>query len=1183
MTILGYIFVIMLSLVIVYVGCAWLFGAFNVANIPIEGLKFAESEVVISENGGTATLTLVSKAGEEQDKAAQESEEPVEKGVYNVKSIKVMVQNDLGNEITTNCPITLPDNISMGKPFTITANINPTDKANIGGDCYLVATVEGDDGRIYMTERGKPLHVFVDVPVEKIELVKAVGYDGGDQDKKVYLNQEVVDILDNQNKKIGEYDKIISPLIVTDTVGLEVQVYPTRALTPHTALIYTDPKSASYVPPKAPFFTPSTVDGLVVNSAGQVYVKNKYNDLDVEAAIYRTFSHAENDYASRRISFNIQNTEFGGVDIYVDDFVTFTDVLDEDGEVVERIGTINFDLHLKETPVLAFVLNEEEISNILFPQAESQDEPVTMADPLDGEEQTSEIAQVYQELLDNQKIIDLKAGIYAKVNDSFNVRHPASLQNLLTNFEISIDEDASGFKTEDKPMPEWIRDNPVYNYPIRIAKVGLSENNTAPFVWFVYITREIQDGEDISLKFNLATEGDESDYSYPVKYTTKKLRWDAFDFVQVLPETVEVEKDIQDYSTLSMMVNKNGNIDSESILDVGSQEFLLGSNTTNADDVSYSRLIYLVKSGKKVIAGELQEETSIANYNNLNILSSRILKTINDAADNSKEFLLGDTYYCLLSTADDNEQFILKALSGGDVEVYPFVVKTNSAGHPIDAYYNEINPDTVEGIIYGDGTEKTTTGDLQNKYVVLSTISVEGKSQYYFTPLKVKVKETLSSFSFYRSTDFVEKIDSIAVEPNVNTTVYVLPNSRLALSTADVIGEPGSASVEDSSAVISVNTPTMPTGNTSFPYFELVLHADSLAAGTHRLTFTYSRSAQDMTDLTTELSINVLSTVQTNNKSIVFRDASNNYAAYGKVKNLKETIYNVSFDQNYLYMYLQNGTVPQAFYETQDTNGSDYIQYQSNAIQYHYYLIKDQTYNIDDVGVFALETLLTLNDENSNQQKLEFIVEMLKNASESLDGDVLCARVDDKIQTYLGQIYQIDNKVLAKLNQAENQYKLYCIATDFDINTEASDKTTKNFASLKIIYTPKTSDKGLTITRAENYDADLQEYVFDDKEIFLTQISSEKGEVEVLTNYGKSISIEEAINLSNFTIKHLANSRLFSISLSNGSTGNTDTLILKCDCYLGIKSGDIYLQAKNEGSSVETELNTNLNIYFNTN
>ncbi|MBR4270832.1 MAG: hypothetical protein IKQ31_04095 [Clostridia bacterium] len=1190
MTILGYVFVAMLGLVIVYFILAWLFGGFNVAKIPIEGLKFTEEEIVISENGGTASITLISKAGEELEKVAQESEEPVNIGEYSVKSIKIEVQNELGNTISSSvCPISLPDmsKIAMGKPFSIKANINKTDNANIGGDCYLVATVESVDGRIYMTDRAQPLHVFVDVPIEKIVEVKAYGYENGDVNSKIYLNQEKVDIIKN-DKKVGEYDKINSPLIVSDRVGLEVEVYPARALTPHTALKYTNSDSDSYIPPKAPFFTPSDATKLIVDeNIGQVYVNDVYNDVSIDARIYKTLN-STNDYLSREIKFNITNTEFGGMDINVSPFVTI-------GDEGDQVATINIDLQLQEAPVLAFVLDAETISEMFPEETNNSEEETTMSVLMNDEISDEEDISVYQNYLNlfaKGKVYDLDAGLYATINNSYNVRHPASLQGLLSGFNIQIDEEKSGFKTEEKPEPDWIKNNEEYKYPLTIRQVGLNPNNQAPYIWFVYITREIQDGESVNIKFSIDVNNsqDAAVESYPVSFTTKKLNVIDFSYDKLLPPEIFEDKERfvsipGGYPRLAMTVDKDGNTDNESILSQTSEVFNLESNfilssdasVQNNSTITYTRFIYLVETGKKRINGE----DSIVNWDahlkfNKNMFGNRIVKTVNDAADNSKEFLLGDTYYSILTMNEDNSQFLLKALSAGDVYIYPFIVKTNYKGNPVDAYYNEITLDNVAGLIYGDGTKQTTDGDLTNKYVILSRGIVDGESKYEFPLLTVSVAENLSGFSFYSSTSFTDKLDSLAIKFGQNDiiSIYAVPNSRAALSYADLnlTSFPGTANIDGSSENVTVLN-GMAGDEITYHYFEIQL-SNGVSSG--NLAFTYNGTANGVSkNITTQLPLYVLGEEDT--PSIVFKFGETG-VSFGQTQQLTEAILGASSDQNYLYMYLNNGAEPKAFYKI-DVNSTSTL-YQSPDIQTHYYLLKNKEYESEEFSdEISLDNLVIFNNqvEATNQSKLNKIISLLSGANGSINSTDDCIKADDYIYSYDGYIYKLDDGIIAKLK--DESYKLYCIATDFEAaNFDSQKHTINNFAIANIAYEALSLTRELVLESEATY-VEGGSYEFDDSVIFMAQIQTSDNlpYVRVLTDYGKSGTINE-IKLANYNINHKNNEK-FSIS-KNTNTGFPEKLLLKCNCYLGIKTNKGYLQVKENADSVLCEVSYELSFIW---
>ena len=203
LTIVGYVFVGLFVFVAIYLSIAYAAGYFNPQKQPVVGLKFTTSEqIVISENGGKATLCIVSSdavisTDDDGNLVIDDPATPTE--------VRLTVRNVYDGAID-NSIISVPSTVMTGDPFEITALINELDgfDSNVGGDCFIYA--ETADG-LY---RALPISVFVDVPVKEIEL-------------------SAVNPLNNQ-----PIDLTTADFIWGDQIQFIANVYPKRALNPHT-------------------------------------------------------------------------------------------------------------------------------------------------------------------------------------------------------------------------------------------------------------------------------------------------------------------------------------------------------------------------------------------------------------------------------------------------------------------------------------------------------------------------------------------------------------------------------------------------------------------------------------------------------------------------------------------------------------------------------------------------------------------------------------------------------------------------------------------------------------------------------------------------------------------------------------------------------------------------------------
>ncbi len=231
LTIIGYVFVGLFTFMAIYLGIAYATGYFNPQKEPVVGLKFADpSNVVISENGGTYTLKIVSS------NATIETDENGNTTITDTATptdVRLTVRNSAG--LIDNSIISVPEIVKTGEEFVIQALIDETDgyDCNVGGDCYINAeTVDG----MY---KSYALAVFVDVPIKEIQITA-----------KNPLTNEPVDLS-------------TANFIYDDKVQLVANVLPSRALNPHTADVDAQNKIIEFSP----------------GDASRTMIEDRYNGL----------------------------------------------------------------------------------------------------------------------------------------------------------------------------------------------------------------------------------------------------------------------------------------------------------------------------------------------------------------------------------------------------------------------------------------------------------------------------------------------------------------------------------------------------------------------------------------------------------------------------------------------------------------------------------------------------------------------------------------------------------------------------------------------------------------------------------------------------------------------------------------------------------------------------------------
>ena len=749
MTIVGYVTVGLVTLFSVYLGLSFLFGAFSQANKDLTGVQFKDQEITISTTGGTAEVTLFSPDGilqEQAEAAAKEQGKDVKQAVYRVSSIEIIIQDDMGNTIKENAPIKLPSmsDIHMGVPFEITANVNPAEDdegGNYGGDCYLVAKVVDTEGKIYITKNAA--HVFVDVPITKIKTVRVVPL--GDIGEDEFFQGPEYDSNDNDKG----VDKVTSVMYVDDKVKLEVEVSPARALSPHTALIYTDKRSDSYVAPKSmefEFSDLSVFSSDVINFDTVFSFKKDFDDSYINVKIPSVYGGEE--YATRQIKFQqIQKPEVGGIDI------------DFDSNFVESAGeykneySLNVDMkvyYAESMPAVAFVLQSIDLA-----QLDANDEAV----------------EFYRTMLENNKVINLnirvRAGTETKPRASYNSLYPEILQSELDDLIVGV---------YDVYKVDSILTNELENTAITIDTVSLTENVK---VYYVYVQREALSNEIVAVQFN----DDSTEYSaFDVKINTVPIDRRETGWNNLFSDEVAYSSTAQ-ATTYSCEIIKNGDLEEDVTLD---SRIEIALNTALPCNSTYTKLIYLVKASN---GGNL----------NLNSVNCHKVKVMDGSIDYNMA-----TYNMLYQ---DNGEYKIIPVGGGIVDIYPFIVKTNAAGEPIDRNNNVITQENCRGAV---NSSAATSPSADYCYIILPIENgIDG-----LNVLTMTITEKLTGFRFYNSLNFTEEIGDGKFIYDGNK-LYALGNSTLALQQYSSFSN-GSVSVN--AVDTSLNSATH--GNTYFRCFQ---------------------------------------------------------------------------------------------------------------------------------------------------------------------------------------------------------------------------------------------------------------------------------------------------------------------------------------------------------------------------
>ena len=160
-TVVAYSAIAMYLVVALVTFFVWVTGGFRKYTEEAGGLKFDCMAVSIADNGGTATLKVLSNY------ATSKLNTKTGEVTYTDPSVPIEITlevRDKDGKLMSGI-VEVPNTVKLGEEFEIKAIIDEEDGFNIGGDCYLYA---------YSTDdmlSSNPLPVFVDVPIKSATLL----------------------------------------------------------------------------------------------------------------------------------------------------------------------------------------------------------------------------------------------------------------------------------------------------------------------------------------------------------------------------------------------------------------------------------------------------------------------------------------------------------------------------------------------------------------------------------------------------------------------------------------------------------------------------------------------------------------------------------------------------------------------------------------------------------------------------------------------------------------------------------------------------------------------------------------------------------------------------------------------------------------------------------------------------
>ena len=235
----------------------WVTGGFRKYTEEAAGLKFDCMAVSIADNGGEATVKVLSNYATASLNTSTGTLSYTDPSVPIDITLEV---RDKNGKLTSGI-VEVPNTVKLGEEFTVKAVVDQSDNFNVGGDCYLYAYSQDD------MLSANPLPIFVDVPVESATLLYYnVGTDitsaykttfstsvedtSTNTSTTLYTTVFYNSLADKQNNTNGivplnremvkdengniSYQQKELDCVKGDSFQLYVDVYPERARNPHT-------------------------------------------------------------------------------------------------------------------------------------------------------------------------------------------------------------------------------------------------------------------------------------------------------------------------------------------------------------------------------------------------------------------------------------------------------------------------------------------------------------------------------------------------------------------------------------------------------------------------------------------------------------------------------------------------------------------------------------------------------------------------------------------------------------------------------------------------------------------------------------------------------------------------------------------------------------------------------------
>jgi len=350
----------------------------------------------------------------------------------------------------------------------------------------------------------------------------------------------------------------------------------------------------------------------------------------------------------------------------------------------------------------------------------------------------------------------------------------ADIYNLQVHFEPSISSSSSAdtdplsymidrlklgleFTREDESRSSIIP-------ALDIQTANLEYNGKLVTYWTITPTRLLEKGETAYLTIDVNNSNTDA-FKLTRAITVEEIRADAatFGYTSCTANIPIVG------NSVSLYITKDG----ETKIKGQSQELIVKYSLGDTDKISFTKIVYFVTNG---------DDNTKTNRNEVN-----------------SEIISVNGNYQIVDVDDSKSQFTINPQGAGNVTIYPYLVRTNKQGEPIDKDYKIITFDSAkvasnpEKYVLANGfcavnVENDMTSFTSGQYIVHQS----------FAALAVKVVERLSSFTFYTAqyTDDGnwDENSIVSLDKSLNmgagttsgsanaVTIYAVPNSPLAIA-----------------------------------------------------------------------------------------------------------------------------------------------------------------------------------------------------------------------------------------------------------------------------------------------------------------------------------------------------------------------------------------------------------------